>query len=333
MIHPPHATHSLQALNVVMFKSLSSHYLTRLISFTQKSMGLLPVGKADFILLFWAAWTSSFTPNLIFKAFEATGVWPRNRDAVLKRFRNRVLKNSDESAPFTSLMESDWRRLRQVVQSVVKDGAEKEANELTEVLHHYQVQGDLLIDENQDLRESLAIKKKCNKHGKKLDMHRESEYYGGAEWWSPRSFKHAGERQAQREQEEEEENLRKADMKKLKASNALLNKKLQEERRIERERLKKEREKEEEKKAQERAQKKQQKEQEKQAANTSNSVQQSQRGNRTASKKAVPERKRGEGCTAGGSRVVGEELSQARPPKITRRGRNIIIPRNSDSTN
>jgi hypothetical protein len=37
-------------------------------------------------------------------------------------------------------MESDWRRLRQVVQSVVKDGAEKEANELTEVLHYYQVQ-------------------------------------------------------------------------------------------------------------------------------------------------------------------------------------------------
>jgi hypothetical protein len=185
----------------------------------------------------------------------------------------------------------------------------------------------LLLDENQDLRESLAIKKKRNKHGKKLDMHRESEYYGGAEWWSPRSFKHAGERQAQREQEEEEENLRKADMKKLKASNALLNKKLQEERRIERERLKKEREKEMEKKAQERAQKKQQKEQEKQAANTSNSVQQSQRSNRTASKKAVPKRKRVEGCTAGGSRVVGEELSQAPPPKITRRGRNITIPK------
>ena len=140
-------------------------------------------------------------------------MWPRNRDAVLKRFRNRAPKNSDKSTPFTSLMESDWRRLRQVVQSVVKDGAEKEANELTEVLHYYQVQEDLLLDENQDLRESLAIKKKRNKHGKKLDMRRESEYYRGAEWWSPRSYKHAGERQAQREQEEEEENLGKADMK------------------------------------------------------------------------------------------------------------------------
>jgi hypothetical protein len=158
-------------------------------------------------------------------------------------------------------------------------------------------------------------------------MRRESEYHGGAEWWSPRSFKHASERQAQREQEEEEENLRKADMRKLKASNALLNKKLQDERHVERERLKKEREKEKEKKAQEQAQKKQQKELEKQTANTSNSVQQSQRGNRTISKKAAPKRKRVEGCTAGGNGVVSEESSQASLPKITRRGRNITVPR------
>jgi hypothetical protein len=137
MIYPPHTTHRLQALDAVMFKSLSSYYSTGLISFTQRSMGLLAVRKADFILLFWATWTSLFTQNLIFKAFEATGVWPRNRDAILKRFRNRAPKNSDESVPFTSLMESDWRRLRQVVQSVVKHRAEKEANELTEVLHHY----------------------------------------------------------------------------------------------------------------------------------------------------------------------------------------------------
>jgi hypothetical protein len=185
----------------------------------------------------------------------------------------------------------------------------------------------LLLDENQDLRESLVIKKKRNKHGKKLDMGRECEYHGGTVWWSPRCFKHAGERQAQTEQEEEEENLRKADMKKLKVSNALLNKKLQDERRVERERLKKEREKEKEKKAQEQAQKKQQKEQEKQTANTSNSVQQSHRGNRTTSKKPAPKRKRVEGCTAGGSGVVGEESSLAPLPKITRRGRNITVPR------
>jgi hypothetical protein len=52
MIYPPYATHSLQALDVVMFKSLSSNYSSNLSSFTQKSLGMLPVKTADFILLF-----------------------------------------------------------------------------------------------------------------------------------------------------------------------------------------------------------------------------------------------------------------------------------------
>ena len=274
MIYPPHATHSLQALDVVMFKSLSSQYSKRLTNRTHKSLGILPLKKGDFIPLFWSAWVSSFTKKLIFKAFEATGVWPRNREAVLKRFKHKEPTNPNDSGSFTSLMESDWRRLRQVVQLAVKEGAENQANQITQALHHYQVQNDLLLTENEGLRESLATKKKRNKHGRKLDLHQEGEDHGGAEWWSPRKFSEALKREEKRKATQEQERLRKAERKKLKASNALLNKKLQEERRVERERLKKEREKEKEKKAQEQAEKKQQKEKEKQAANTSNSTQQ-----------------------------------------------------------
>jgi hypothetical protein len=78
-------------------------------------------------------------------------------------------------------MESDWRRLRQVIQSVVKDRAKKEANQVTQALHHYQVQNDLLLSENQGLRESLATKKKNSKHDKKLHLSQESKDHGGAE--------------------------------------------------------------------------------------------------------------------------------------------------------
>jgi hypothetical protein len=310
-----------------MFKSLSSNYSSNLISFTQKSLGMLPVKKADFIPLFWSAWISTFTSRLIFKAFEATGVWPRNRDAVLKRFKHQPPRNQNDSGPFTSLMESDWRRLRQVVKSIVKEGAEKEANELTQALHHYQVQNDLLLHENQGLRESLDTKKKRKKHGKKLDFHREGSYHGGAEWSSLRSFKRAYERQVQREQAQEEEKLRKINMKELKASNTLLHKKLQEEKRIKRERVRKEREKEKEKKAQEQAQKKQQKEKEKQAAEARKIAQQSQRVPATASKKQTPKRKRVEACTSGASGVNSEESPPAPPPKVTRTGRSITIPK------
>jgi hypothetical protein len=155
-----------------------------------------------------------------------------------------------------------------VIQSVVQDGAEKEANQLTQALHHHQVQNDLLLSETKGLKESLATKKKRKKHGKKLILHREGSYHGGAEWLYTRSFKRACDRQAQREQAQEEEKLRKVNLKELKASNALLHRKLQEEKRIKRERVRKEREKGKEKKAQEQAQKKQQKEKDKQAADT-----------------------------------------------------------------
>jgi hypothetical protein len=184
----------------------------------------------------------------------------------------------------------------------------------------------LLLHENKGLRESLATKKKRNKPGKKLDLHREGSYHGGAEWLSPRSFKRACERQVQREQAQEEDKLRKANIKELKASNNLLNKKLQENRRVERERSKKEREKEKEKKAQEQAQKKQQKEKEKQAVNLPKPVQLSQTGKRTALNKTASRNKRVKRCTGGASGGQGGESSQAPPPKTTKRGRSITIP-------
>jgi hypothetical protein len=185
----------------------------------------------------------------------------------------------------------------------------------------------LLLSENKGLKESLAIKKKRNKHGKKLILHREGSYHGGAEWLSLRSFKRAYERQAQREQAQEEEKLRKVNLKELKASNTLLHKKLREERRVERERVRKEREKEKEKKAQEHAQKKQQKEIELQAAEARKIAQQSQRAPATASKKQAPKRKHVEACTSGASGVNSEESPPAPPPKVTRTGRSITIPK------
>jgi hypothetical protein len=44
--------------------------------------------------------------------------------------------------------------------AVVKKGAEKEAKQLIHSLHHFQVQNNLLEQENAGLRESLGVKKK-----------------------------------------------------------------------------------------------------------------------------------------------------------------------------
>jgi hypothetical protein len=139
IMYPPHATYSLPALDVVMFKFLSSQYSKKLTNYTHKSLGILLLKKGNFIPLFWSARISSFAEKPIFKAFEATGVWPRNRKAVLKRFKHRKPTNLNNSNSYISLMESDWRRLKHVVQLAVKKGAENQAYQITQALYHYQV--------------------------------------------------------------------------------------------------------------------------------------------------------------------------------------------------
>ncbi|KAF1941357.1 hypothetical protein EJ02DRAFT_299178, partial [Clathrospora elynae] len=213
------------------FKPLSSQYSAKLTTFIHKSMGLLNLKKGDFFGLFWAAWIASFKKETILKSFEACGIWPKNSERVLKRFTQQPPSEPEHPGTPELVPESDWKKTRASVMAVVKEGAEKEAKQLIHSLHHFQVQNSLLEQENQGLRESLGIKKKRQKHGRTMDLVQEGEHNGGAVLWSPRKFREAGERQLQREQAEEQEKLHKADMKKLKANNALYKKKIAEEKR------------------------------------------------------------------------------------------------------
>lgn len=51
-VYPPHATHTLQPLDVVMFKPLANAYSTQLTQYLQDSQGILNITKGDFFLLF-----------------------------------------------------------------------------------------------------------------------------------------------------------------------------------------------------------------------------------------------------------------------------------------
>jgi hypothetical protein len=75
---PPHATHTLQPLNVGMFNPLSNAYSTKLAGYLQDSQGLLNLTKGDFFPLFWRAWVNVFKPPLIKRSFKATGIHPAN---------------------------------------------------------------------------------------------------------------------------------------------------------------------------------------------------------------------------------------------------------------
>jgi hypothetical protein len=72
---PPHSTHMLQPLDIVMFKRLSSTYTKALTTLLQCSLELVPIHKGDFFLLFWEFWKPSFTKPLVLKPFEVTSIW------------------------------------------------------------------------------------------------------------------------------------------------------------------------------------------------------------------------------------------------------------------
>jgi hypothetical protein len=85
-IYPSYLTHTLQPLDVVMFKPLSLAYLAEVAAFIERSQGLTSITKRDFYSMFIAVWEASFKEAIILKAFEATGLLPFNLEVILKRF-------------------------------------------------------------------------------------------------------------------------------------------------------------------------------------------------------------------------------------------------------
>jgi len=52
-VFPPHSTHTLQPLDVCMFKPLSTTYSEELSAFLHRGQGLSSIAKRDFFSLFW----------------------------------------------------------------------------------------------------------------------------------------------------------------------------------------------------------------------------------------------------------------------------------------
>jgi hypothetical protein len=55
MVFPPHSTHSLQPLDVVLFSPILKNYTDELNYFLQRSQDITRIMKRDFFNNFWAA--------------------------------------------------------------------------------------------------------------------------------------------------------------------------------------------------------------------------------------------------------------------------------------
>jgi hypothetical protein len=119
IVYPPHSTHTLQPLDVVMFKPLSSAYSSQVAAFMDRCQGLTSMSKRDFYPMFLAAWETSFKEETILKAFEATGLSPLNPEVILKRFKRQPISGASSNSDSSALSASDWRKIRQLVNHAV----------------------------------------------------------------------------------------------------------------------------------------------------------------------------------------------------------------------
>jgi hypothetical protein len=49
-----------------------------------RTQGFVLLKKGSFFLLFLAAWSFSITKKLVYKSFEATCIWPKYPNVILK---------------------------------------------------------------------------------------------------------------------------------------------------------------------------------------------------------------------------------------------------------
>lgn len=203
-VYPPHSTHTLQPLDVVMFSPLAASYKAQLAAHIDRGQGLTSITKRDFFTLFYAAWSSSFNKTtLVRKAFKATGISPFNPDAILERFKPppEASRPSSSSSSSSVLSASDWRKIERLLQQAVDNLQDSNAKKLSRTIHTISVKNTLLEHENNQLREALVNKQKRRQRGKALLLEAPPEYNGGAVFWSPQKVSDARLRQEQKDRD------------------------------------------------------------------------------------------------------------------------------------
>jgi hypothetical protein len=325
-ILPPHSTHQLQPLDVVMYSPLSAAYSSELQQQQYRSLGLLPVKKADFFPLFWSAYTRSFKEKSILSAFEATGIWPMDRDVVTSKFRPYTPPQESSNTASSHFSPSDWKCMGRLVDDVVKDRTDQAVRKLETSFHRVSTKNKLLRHQNKGLLASLDTQNKRKKNGRNLPLERKrnkkERVKGEAAFYSPRSLKKARTKQAAEDAAEAAEALKKVEMRELRAANALYKKKIAEENREKRAQEKEVKEKEKADKAAEARRKKDKKAE----ANRQKALQTSQTGKRKASRPLPRQQKRQK--QVGGGAALSVAQSGALPPltRTTRTGRNVTLP-------
>ena len=144
-IYPPHSTHTLQPLDVCLFRPLSQAYSDQLAIFIDQCQGLSSITKRDFFRLFWHAWNISFTPENIHSGFKATGLHPFNPQLIITKFtKNTEDRPSSASSKGSAIAAEDWKRIEKLLQNIVSNIYDKKAQKLSNTMHALSIENMLL---------------------------------------------------------------------------------------------------------------------------------------------------------------------------------------------
>jgi hypothetical protein len=262
-IFPPHSTHTLQPLDVVMYKPLSTAYSKELTTHLHNGQGLSVIKKSDFFHLSWKAWVSTFTQGLILRSFEATGISPLQPNTILQRFAKDTPEASDSSTSSSSVYSGkDWLKIETLLRKVAQDESSKELRKISRSLHHISIQNSLLHHEIAGLREVV----------KALEFKPHRDYHGGAKFYSPSRVEKARSDKRTKQQNQRAEELRKAEIAKLRHANKQYNEKTAQERREQRVREKAKRDRVRAEQAKEAAERRAEKERQKQVRDAEKAI-------------------------------------------------------------
>jgi hypothetical protein len=108
------------------------------------------------------------TEKLVLKSFKATEIFPMDRDVTLKKYRPRTPDEAEDEPRSSPLEEANWRKIRRVMEQVVRDGQEQKAQKITTSLHHLQIQNELLLHENEGFKHALTTNRSIRTRARSL---------------------------------------------------------------------------------------------------------------------------------------------------------------------
>ena len=191
MILPPHTTHRLQPLDVVLFQVLSTAYSQELDNLMNSSGGLVSMSKRFFYRMFKAAWEKSFTEKNIQRAFDKPGIWPVAGDKMIQKVTKPEVEVEPEPelepelgllklGPKTPLTSKAIRRAHREFE---RSPSKLKFSKIITATRTLSAQVDILRHENRGLRTTMILEKQKRKKGKKLNL--TGEQSSGVEVYSP----------------------------------------------------------------------------------------------------------------------------------------------------